>query len=107
MAQRCGLTSTVGTGPLPRVRERYEISGGQYGGYRPLAGSRDMQGKVPAVGNSPPRLQYRGRTQCNGLHAHVNHTVILPFVRSKPPAGTDAKIWTFIAVKFMIVKLTL
>ncbi len=32
MVQRCGLTSTARTGPLPRVRERYEISGGQYGG---------------------------------------------------------------------------
>ncbi len=32
MVQRRGLTSTARTGPLPRVRERYEISGGQYGG---------------------------------------------------------------------------
>ena len=33
MEQRPGLTSTAGTGRLPRLRERYEISGGQYGGY--------------------------------------------------------------------------
>ncbi len=30
MVQRGGLTSTAGTSPLPRVRERYEISGGRY-----------------------------------------------------------------------------
>ncbi len=32
MVQRRGPTSTAGTGPLPRLRECYEISGGQYGG---------------------------------------------------------------------------
>ena len=32
MVQRRGLTSTAGTGSLPRLRERYEISGGQYWG---------------------------------------------------------------------------
>ncbi len=32
MVQCRGLVLTAGTGPLPKLRECYEISGGQYGG---------------------------------------------------------------------------